>query len=98
MPNFGTCHKERQREGTGVVTNTNLGEMCSIARDQMSGWAGQGTVKAEDVREGSSLPCTRLDNQSSCLFVTRKEHAFWNKVAVFYEMCPESKDTSREGR
>ena len=61
------------REATGVITNTNLGEIRSTVHDQLSGWAAQVTVKAEDVHEGSSLSCTRLGNQSSCLFVCYEE-------------------------
>ena len=52
MPKFGTRHKEKKREGIGVVTNRNLGETGSTAREQWSGRAGQVTVKAEDVHEG----------------------------------------------
>jgi len=63
----------KKSEGIGVVTNKNLGEIGSTAHDQLSGWADQVTVKAEDVHEGSSLSCTRLGNQSNCLFVCYEE-------------------------
>jgi len=70
VPKFGTLKKY---ESIGVITSTNLGEIRSTARDQLSGWAGQVTVKAEDVHEGSSLSCTRLGNHSTCLFVCYEE-------------------------
>jgi hypothetical protein len=73
VPKFGTRHKEKKCEGIGIITNTNLGEIGSTAHDQFGGWVGQVTVKAEDVHEGSPLPCTRLGNQSSCLFVCYEE-------------------------
>ena len=86
MSKSGTRLKEKRREGIGIITSTNLGEIGSTAHDQLNGWAGQVTVKAGVVHEGSSLPFTRLGNQSRCLFVTRTEHAFWIKVAVFYHL------------
>lgn len=69
MPKFGTRRTGKKHEGIGIIANTNLGEIRSTAHDQLSGWAGQVTVKAEDVHEGSSLSCNRLGKQSSCLFV-----------------------------
>jgi hypothetical protein len=70
VPKFETRRKEKKREGIGVVTNRNLGETGSTAHEQWGGWAGQVTVKAEDIHEGSSLPCTILGNR---LFICYEE-------------------------
>jgi hypothetical protein len=66
---FGLHNEEKKREGTGIATNTNLGEIGSTAHGQLSGWVGQVTVNADDDHECCSLPCTRFVNQSNCLFV-----------------------------